>query len=88
MNEWYVFSDNGVPVEVVLGRRHAVNRLLQGEFKTTESEKKSISRFLEGTLCDLGSGLHLVGLAKDWVEGTDAVGDRRLTRVIGPGTEV
>lgn len=86
MNEWYVYSEGGKPFEVILGRRHAVNRLLAGDFKVTPEEKKQCSRFLEGMVCDLGAGLHLVGLVKK--EDQDAAPDRRLTRVIGPGAEV
>jgi hypothetical protein len=87
MNEWYVFSEGGKPFEVCLGRRHAVERLLLGDFKLTPAEKKQISLFLEGNVCDLGAGLHVVGLVRE--EGqTDKVPDRSLTRVVGPGAEV
>ena len=63
-----------------------MNRLLRDNFKTTDTERKQISRFLEAVVCDLGAGLHLVGLVKDVDQ--EAQADRRLTRVIGPGAEV
>lgn len=87
MNEWYVFSEGGKPFEVCLGRRHAVNRLLSGDFKLTPKEKKDVSLFLEGVVCDLGAGLHIVGLVREEGE-PDKVPDRAITRVIGPGAEV
>lgn len=86
MNEWYVYSEAGKPFEVILGRKEAVARLLQGEFKTTPEERKQISRFIEGNVCDLGSGLHLVGLVKNGEQ--EPMPDRRLTRCIGPGALV
>lgn len=86
MNEWYVFSEGGKPFEVILGRRHAVNRLTADDFKTTETEKKQIMTFLEGNVCDLGGGLLLVGMVRE--PGKDKVPDREITRVLGPGALV
>lgn len=87
MNEWYVLTIGGKPFEAILGRRQAVERLIDhGEFPTTPEEKKAISRFLEGIICDLGAGLLVVGKVKAPHE--DQEPDRKITRVIGPGTEV
>lgn len=88
MNEWYVYTEGGKPFEVVLGRMEAVRRILApgGTFRTTPEEKKQISRFLEGNVCDLGGGLHLVGIVRS--EHDEAQPDRKIIRVIGPGTEV
>lgn len=85
MIELYVYMEDNKPKEVIIGRRHAVDRLLADGFKTTPAERRSISVFLEAGPCDLGSGLTLVG----WrLEGPDRVADRSITRVIGPGSEV
>lgn len=91
MNEWYVFSEGGKPFEVCLGRRQAVDRLLAPDaegrkYQTTPAERRQITLFMEGVVCDLGSGLLLVGLVRDTDH--DPVPDRRITRVIGPGATV
>jgi len=88
MNEWYVFSEGGKPFEVCLGRRPAINRLLDGNFPTTPEERKQISRFLEGNVCDLGGGLKIVGIVRDWEQNAEPRPDRSLTRVVGPGALV
>lgn len=82
MIEVYVYMENNRPVEVVIGRRHAVDRLLKGAPPTTPSERTAISRYLETPLPDLGSGVKLVGLV-------DRVApDREIVRVVGPGSSV
>lgn len=81
MIEVYVYLEGLRPVEVVLGRRAAVDRLLAPPFKTTSDERKRISLFLEGPPCDLGTGITVVGFPPD-------IPDRRIVRVIGPGAEV
>lgn len=92
MNEWYVFSEGDKPLEVCLGRRVAVDRLLEGDFPVTPSEKKQISLFMEAVVCDLGAGLHLVGTVREYGDTELAPAeprkDRRLTRVVGPGALV
>lgn len=74
--EVYVYCEGTRPVEVVLGRQAAVKRLLRDSFPTTATEKKSISAFLEGNMCELGRGLALVGYPPE-------VPDRSITRVSG-----
>lgn len=87
MNEWYVLSVGGKPVEVILGRKEAVAGLTdKDQFPITPGEKKQIVNFIEGVVCDLGSGLLVVGLVKNPNE--DQAPDRRITRVRGPGAEV
>lgn len=87
MNEWYVLSVGGKPVEAILGRKEAVAGLTNhGQFPVTPGEKKQITSFIEGNVCDLGSGLLVVGLVKNPNE--DPEEDRRITRVRGPGAEV
>lgn len=87
MNEWYVLSVGGKPVEVILGRKEAVEGLTdKGQFPVTPSEKKAIVSFIEGVVCDLGAGLLVVGLVKNPNEDQEL--DRRITRVRGPGAEV
>lgn len=87
MNEWYVLSIGGKPLEVILGRRPAVERLTDsGLFPLTPEERKAISRFMEGGVCDLGAGLLVVGKVKAPHE--DQEPDRKITRTIGPGAEV
>lgn len=87
MNEWYVLSVGGKPVEVILGRKEAVDALTeQGTFPCTPEEKKQIVRFIEGNVCDLGSGLLVVGLVKNPNE--DQAPDRAITRTRGPGATV
>lgn len=86
MVELYVYMEGGKPFEVCMGRREAVNRLIADNFPTTPTERKQISAFLESVVCDLGAGLHLVGMVRE--EGKDAVPDRRIVRVIGPGALV
>jgi hypothetical protein len=81
MIEVYVYLEGAHPKEVILGRRHAVDRLLVGGFSTTPAERRRISVFLEGAPCDLGTGLHLVGFPPD-------VPDRKIVRVVGPGSLV
>jgi hypothetical protein len=87
MNEWYVLEVGGKPVEVILGRKEAVEGLTnKGEFPVTPTERKQIVAFIEGVVCDLYSGLLVVGLVKNPTE--DPEPDRRITRVRGPGAEV
>lgn len=73
--ELYVYSEGKNPVEVVVGRNEAV-RLLVKDFPTTAGEKKAITAFLEGNICELGQGILLVGYPPE-------LPDRRLTRVRG-----
>ena len=88
MTEWYVISEGfGVtftPKAVVLGRLAALSKLTDG-FRVTKDETKKLGLFMEAGLCDLYTGLHLVGYE-------DSKGykhpDRKLVRVVGPGTEV
>jgi hypothetical protein len=88
MNEWYVLSIGyltaSTPQKAILGRVQAVREFAEG-FRMTPAEKRRMALFLEGTVCDLGSGLSLVGYTKDDGE---VIPDRKLTRVLGPGTEV
>jgi len=81
MIEVYVYLEGNFPMEVVLGRRAAVDRMLVGDFKTTDTERRRISLFMEAGPCDLGSGLTLVGFPP-------SVPDRKIVRVIGPGALV
>jgi hypothetical protein len=74
--ELYVYSEGNKPVEVVLGRFQAVKRLCSESFPTTAAERKAISAFLEGNVCELGRGIGLVGCPPE-------VPDRKLTRVTG-----
>ena len=89
MTEWYVYLEGVRPMEVILGRRAAVNKLFNNA-RSTEDERRRASLFLEAPMCDLGSGLRVVG----WFEGVeDGEGeeyrpDRSIIRVLGPGTEV
>jgi hypothetical protein len=85
MVEVYVFMEGGRPKEVVLGRRHAVDRLLQNSYRTTEGERKAISLFLERAMPDIGEGIRLVGWILDFSE---KVPDREIVRVLGPGSLV
>ena len=82
MIEVYVYLEGNRPKEVVVGRRHAIDRLLEGGFKTTPAERSTISRYLELPLPDLGSGVKLVGLVDR------QAADREIIRVIGPGSTV
>ncbi len=87
MNEWYVLSVGGKPIEAILGRKEAVEGLTnRGVFPLTPEEKKQITRFIEGNVCDLGSGLLVVGLVRNPTEDPEL--DRKITRVRGPGAEV
>lgn len=88
MVEVYVFMEGNNPKEVVLGRRHAVERLLQGGYKTTPDERRKISAFLECALPDVGDGIHLVGWILDKEHYNERQDDRRIVRVIGPGSLV
>lgn len=90
MHEIYVYSEGGRPFEVFYSRREAVDRALEGDFKVTPEERKKIVQFMEGNVCDLGGGLHLVGMIKEGYKEGDAEAkpDRRITRVIGPGSLV
>lgn len=81
MIELYIYLEGNTPKEVILGRRHAVDRLLLNGFKITPAEGRRISSFLEAAPCDLGSGLHVVGFPP-------SVPDRRIVRVVGPGASV
>lgn len=87
MTEWYVFSEGyggkWTPVEVVLGRAEAIRRLTE-QFKVTADEKKRIQNFARGSVCSLGDGPFIVG----YEDANRVVKDRRLTRVVGPGTAV
>lgn len=87
MTEWYVYSEGHggkwTPKEVVLGRAEAVRRLVQN-FKVTPEEKRRIQDFARNGVCDLGAGPFIVG----YEDNNKVVEDRRLTRVVGPGTEV
>jgi hypothetical protein len=76
MTELYVYSEGNKPKAVVVGRQEAVRLLVAESFPTTAAEKKAINLFLEGNLCELGTGLLLVGYPPE-------VPDRRLTRVVG-----
>jgi hypothetical protein len=79
--EIYVYMEGANPKEVILGRRQAVDRLLEGAFKTNPDERRKISLFMEAGPCDLGSGLHIVGYPPE-------TPDRRIIRVVGPGALV
>lgn len=81
MIEVYVYMEGANPKAVVLGRRQAVGMLLEGGFKTNPDELRRISLFMEANVCDLGTGLHLVGFPP-------GVPDRRIVRVVGPGSLV
>ena len=76
--EIYVYSEGNVPKKVVQGRQEAVN-LVTKDFHTTQAEKVRIRNFVEGNICELGTGLQLVGYPPE-------VPDRKLTRVLGPGS--
>lgn len=88
MTEWYVYSEGHggkwTPKEAVLGRAEAVRRLT-ANFKVTPDERRRILNFARNGVCDLGDGPFVVGY--DDPNGK-MVMDRRLTRVVGPGTEV
>lgn len=88
MVELYVFMEGGRPKEVVMGRRHAVDRLLEGNYTTTPDERKRISLFLETGPCDLGAGIQLVGWILDRAHYNERQPDREIVRVIGPGSNV
>lgn len=84
MTEWYVLCESrgsGAwhPVEVILGRRPALEALCAG-YRLTPDEARRARRFAEGGVCDLGGGLMVVGPGE--------APNRRLTRARGPGTEV
>lgn len=76
MTELYVYSEGNKPVAVCVGRAEAVRRLVADSFPTTAAEKKAINLFLEGNICELGTGIQLVGYPPE-------VPDRKLTRVVG-----
>lgn len=77
-NEIYVYSEGEKPRKVIQGREAAVRELIK-DFHTTPKEKKQLAQFLEGNVCELYTGIHLVGFPPE-------VPDRRLTRVLGPGS--
>ena len=77
--ELYVYSEGNKPVAVVVGRQEAIRQLCghgNNTFPTTAAERKAISLFLEGNICELGQGIALVGYPPE-------VPDRKLTRVVG-----
>ena len=78
MTEWYVYCENGKPVEVILGRRLAVNRLTLNA-RLTLDEQRRTARLMD-MIPELGRPFLIVG----WEDSPD----RSITRVIGPGTEV
>lgn len=88
MTEWYVYSEGfggtWEPREIILGRSDAARRLTRG-FRITPDERRRLTAFLEGGLCTLHSGPFVVGYED--AQGA-RISDRRLTRVVGPGTEV
>lgn len=88
MVEVYVYMEGNNPKEVILGRRHAVDRLLWNGFKTTPDERRRISMFLEGAPCDIGAGLSLVGTLDDNKGYNTREPDRQIVRVLGPGSTV
>lgn len=75
MTELYVYSEGKEPKAVIVGRNEAVRHICR-DFPTTQAEKRAINAFLEGNVCELGQGLHLVGFPPE-------VPDRKLTRVVG-----
>lgn len=81
MIETYVIMHGNNPVRVVIGRRQAVDALLEGGFKLNPDERRKITLFMEGLVPDAGTGLHLVGFPPE-------LPDRRALRVPGPGSEV
>jgi hypothetical protein len=43
MTEWYIYMENGQPLEVILGRREAFTRLLTSH----ESQRKMFRQYIE-----------------------------------------
>lgn len=80
MTEWYVYCELGLPREVILGRRDAIERLTMG--LTLQSHEKRRLGFLKGGTPNLYEAYE-VG-RKRW----DGIPERSICRVIGPGTEV
>lgn len=80
MTEWYVYMEWGVPLEVVLGRRRALTRLVLGRNPDRET-LRLFTYYMEGGAPDLRS---------PFVYGrvVDSLFERSITRCIGPGTEV
>jgi hypothetical protein len=78
VTEWYVYLEGASPVEVILGRRPALDRLTHN-FRITDTERKRLGRLME-TMPSLGEPILLVGY--------NGRPDRRIVRVTGPGTEV
>lgn len=81
MIETYVIMHGNKPVRVIIGRRQAVDALLEGGFKVNPSERRRITLFMEGLVPDAGTGITLVGFPP-------GVPDRGAIRVPGPGSEV
>ena len=73
MTEWYIYYEQDQPREVLLGRRHALNRLLQGISLDGPTHRK-FQLLLEAGAPSLGEPIRFR--------------DRHILRVIGPGTEV
>jgi hypothetical protein len=83
MNEWYVYLEAGVPKEIILGRRQALERLIK-DARVTRDEYQRWQKQLTLTP-ELGRPIRIVGWGLDE---EDPEPDRWIVRVLGPGSEV